>query len=95
MSFLDATERAMEGIRLARCLQAISSQAGSVLEAGCGGGHFIRSVKRARPDPRACGCDVSWTAIQRAYHLPPWDERACDLQKRVGDPSRECIHSCW
>jgi ubiquinone/menaquinone biosynthesis C-methylase UbiE len=37
-----------------------------VLEIGCGGGQFIRGIKRDRPDLACYGCDISSSAIALA-----------------------------
>ncbi|HEX2173212.1 MAG TPA: class I SAM-dependent methyltransferase [Dehalococcoidia bacterium] len=53
-------------LALRRALRAIDGRGGRILEAGCGAGRFIRTIKRLRPDLVAYGADVSEAAIRRA-----------------------------
>lgn len=53
-------------LALRRTLTALSGRSGRILEAGCGAGRFIRTIKQARPDLAAYGADVSAPAIGRA-----------------------------
>jgi len=39
---------------------------GKVLELGCGAGQFIRGIKKIKSDLNCYGCDISWSAIQKA-----------------------------
>ena len=53
-------------LALRRALQALEGRSGRILEAGCGAGRFIRTIKQARPDLTAFGADISPIAIRRA-----------------------------
>lgn len=53
-------------LALRRALAALDGRGGRILEAGCGAGRFIRTIKRLRPDLAAHGADISEPAIRRA-----------------------------
>ncbi len=53
-------------LHLKYALDALRDVRGKVVEIGCGSGRFIASVKAARPDLDAFGCDLSKTALEAA-----------------------------
>ena len=53
-------------LHLRYALDALRDVHGKVTEIGCGSGRFIASVKAARPDLEAYGCDLSKTALEAA-----------------------------
>lgn len=53
-------------LHLRYALEALKPVHGKVVEIGCGSGRFIASVKAARPDLEAFGCDVSRAALEAA-----------------------------
>ncbi len=57
-------------LHLRYALEALEKVHGKVTEIGCGSGRFIASVKAARPDLDAYGCDVSKAALEvaRRHH---------------------------
>jgi phosphatidylethanolamine/phosphatidyl-N-methylethanolamine N-methyltransferase len=52
--------------RLNRFLEGIKKKTGLFLEIGCGGGHFVQSVKKYRADLKVTGLDISQHAILAA-----------------------------
>lgn len=55
-----------ENTALRRALSALAGSNGRLLEAGCGAGRFVRTLKGVRPDFEAHGCDISQDAISLA-----------------------------
>ena len=53
-------------LALRHARRAIQTKPGRILEAGCGAGRFIRTIRRLRPDLDAYGADLSPAAIQLA-----------------------------
>lgn len=56
--------------RLKYCLTALKEiPQGKVLEVGCGGGAFLRAIKRHRPELKAEGCDISKKVLKIARKM--------------------------
>jgi ubiquinone/menaquinone biosynthesis C-methylase UbiE len=62
------SEYSIAKLRLERCLTAINSDNGRVLEVGCGAGRFIRAIVRNKPRIEAYGCDISHSGIRIAQN---------------------------
>ncbi|HYP21229.1 MAG TPA: class I SAM-dependent methyltransferase [Chloroflexia bacterium] len=58
--------RDLAALRLERCLEAISSHTGSLLEIGCGAGRYTRAFLHYRPELEVHGCDISQVALEEA-----------------------------
>jgi SAM-dependent methyltransferase len=58
--------RDLAALRLERCLDAISTAHGKLLEIGCGAGRYTRSFLHYRPDLDISGCDISHVALDEA-----------------------------
>lgn len=58
--------RDLAALRLERCLEAIASVQGKLLEVGCGAGRYTRSFLHYRPDLQVYGCDISHIALAEA-----------------------------
>jgi ubiquinone/menaquinone biosynthesis C-methylase UbiE len=58
--------RDLAALRLERCLSAISTHTGSLLEIGCGAGRYTRAFLYYRPDLTVHGCDISQVALEEA-----------------------------
>lgn len=56
-------------MRLKRFLIDINTKKGKILEIGCGGGHFIQSVKYYRNDLKSYGSDISENAVLAAKNI--------------------------
>jgi ubiquinone/menaquinone biosynthesis C-methylase UbiE len=63
---IDVGARTWGAVRMRRCLAALTSVTGRVLEVGCGAGRCIRTIRHRRPDLEAFGCDVSERSIEIA-----------------------------
>lgn len=63
---LTARPTDLGALRLRYCLDALRDVAGEVLEIGCGAGQFARALRRARPELRVIGCDISAAALSAA-----------------------------
>lgn len=57
-------------LRLRYCLAALEPIEGRVLDVGCGGGGFAKSIKFYRPDLEVHGVDISKQAIEIAKEDP-------------------------
>jgi 2-polyprenyl-3-methyl-5-hydroxy-6-metoxy-1,4-benzoquinol methylase len=56
-------EKSVAGFKAASCLRILKNVRGSILEVGCGGGQFLRMLRRHRPDLTIYGVDVDPTAV--------------------------------
>ncbi len=56
----------LAGLKLARALEALREVNGRVLELGCGGGQYLRALRRRRPELEIHGIDLSPEAVREA-----------------------------
>jgi ubiquinone/menaquinone biosynthesis C-methylase UbiE len=61
---IDPNEKSLASLKLGNCLEGIKGKEGRVLEIGCGGGKFIRSLKKLRPELKIFGCDIYLNIIR-------------------------------
>ena len=77
---VDPRARSLAGLKLRRALGALAPVTGNVLELGCGGGQYLRALRRARPDLALFGIDLDPAAAAAA--------RAPGVRVDVGDVAR-------
>ena len=70
----------LAGLKIRRCLEALSNVTGSVLELGCGGGQYLRALRRHRPDLQLFGLDLDPAAVQEVQGSGLAECRAADAQ---------------
>ncbi|MFL5732691.1 MAG: class I SAM-dependent methyltransferase [Chloroflexia bacterium] len=73
--------RDLAALRVERCLDAIASQQGKLLEVGCGAGRYTRAFLRYRPDLEVYGCDISHIALGEAQAA----DRTGKIHYKLGD----------
>jgi SAM-dependent methyltransferase len=60
----------LSGLKIARALRALRPVRGRVLELGCGGGQYLRALRRRRPDLELFAVDLDTGAVAAALHIP-------------------------
>jgi len=73
--------RDLAALRLERCLDAISTATGKLLEVGCGAGRYTRAFLHYRPDLDVHGCDISHVALSEAQAA----DATGKIKYRLGD----------
>lgn len=71
----------LSGLKIARALAALAPVRGRVLELGCGGGQYLRALRRHRPDLSPCGVDLDDGAVAEAGRIPGVESVRADVQK--------------
>jgi SAM-dependent methyltransferase len=71
----------LAALRLERCLDAIATTHGTLLEIGCGAGRYTRSFLHYRPDLEIYGCDISHIALDEARAA----DRSGKIHYELGD----------
>jgi SAM-dependent methyltransferase len=70
LALVTARPWALQGLKLRYCLEDLADVSGTVADIGCGGGNMARAIKRARPDLKVHGIDISRYAILAAQGQP-------------------------
>jgi SAM-dependent methyltransferase len=60
----------LSGLKIARALAALRPVRGKVLELGCGGGQYLRALRRHRPDLEVYGIDLDPICVAEALYVP-------------------------
>lgn len=71
----------LTGLKLKRALAALKPVHGEVLELGCGGGQYLRGLRRFRPDLRLVGLDLDPEAVAASSKIT-------GSECRLGDAAR-------
>ncbi|MEW6516287.1 MAG: class I SAM-dependent methyltransferase [candidate division FCPU426 bacterium] len=79
----EASPRALSlsGLKFARALAALAKVRGRVLELGCGGGQYLRGLKRRRPDLELHGVDLDPEAVAVVTRESGLDCRQADAAR--------------
>lgn len=75
----DPNAWSLSGLKISRALRALRKvKAGAVLELGCGGGQYLRALRRHRPDLNLAAVDLDSAAVDCARRIPEADCRLAD-----------------
>jgi SAM-dependent methyltransferase len=62
-------ELSLAGLKIARALAALRAVQGKVLEIGCGGGQYLRALRRQRPELEIYGIDLDPVCVAEAVQV--------------------------
>lgn len=66
----DPRSLSLMGLKIARALRVLRTVHGRVLELGCGGGQYLRALRRHRPDLELFAVDLDLAAVTAALKVP-------------------------
>lgn len=69
----------LSGLKIARALRALAGTEGRILELGCGGGQYLRALRRKRPDLELFAVDLDPMAAQTAGKISGLECRVADV----------------
>ncbi len=69
----------LSGLKISRCLKALAGIHGEVLELGCGGGQYLKALRRYRPDIALYAVDLAPDAVNAAAGISGVSCQAADV----------------